>query len=106
MGTISQLILADTGCVSYLVYCKKTNEVAIIDSFQGFEKEIEDAIKELKNPKVKYVIDTHTHADRLSASSYFFKKYKTDGIVKSNETKYKSKIQSTNDNDILEVGES
>ena len=49
MGTISQLILADTGCVSYLIYCKKTNEVAIVDSFQGFEKDIEDAIKELKN---------------------------------------------------------
>jgi glyoxylase-like metal-dependent hydrolase (beta-lactamase superfamily II) len=82
MSTISQLILADTGCVSYLIYCKKENEIAIIDSFQGFEKDIEDAIKELDNPKVKYVIDTHTHADRLSASSYFSKKYETNGIVK------------------------
>ena len=106
MSTISQLILADTGCVSYLIYCKKENEIAIIDSFQGFEKDIEDAIKELDNPKVKYVIDTHTHADRLSASSYFSKKYETNGIVKSNKTKYKGKIQSTNDNDILEVGKS
>ena len=26
MDTISQLILADTGCVSYLIYCKKENE--------------------------------------------------------------------------------
>ena len=69
MSKISQLILADTGCVSYLIFCKKENEIAIIDPFQGFEKDIEDAIKELDNPKVKYVIDTHTHADRLSASS-------------------------------------
>ena len=106
MGTISHLILADSGCVSYLIYCKKTNEVAIVDSFQGFEKDIENAIKELKNTKVRYVIDTHTHADRLSASSYFSKKYETNGIVKRNKTKYKGKIQSTNDNDILEVGKS
>ena len=74
MVIISQLILAETGCVSYLIYCKKKHEAAIVDSFQGFEKNVEDGIKKLNNPKIKYVIDTHTHADRLSASSYFSKK--------------------------------
>ena len=104
MSHISQLILADTGCVSYLIYCKKKHEAAIVDSFQDFEKYIEREIEKLNNPIIKYVIDTHTHADRVSASSYFSKKYNTKGIVKSNQTKYKGTIQGTKNQDILKVG--
>jgi hydroxyacylglutathione hydrolase len=104
MVQISQLILGETGCVSYIIYCKK--EAVIVDSFQGFEMIVEKELKKLHNPQIKYVIDTHTHADRRSASPYFSKKYGTPGIVKSNKTKYKGKRIGTNDEDILKIGTS
>jgi len=106
MAQISQLILGETGCVSYIISCQKEKEAAIIDSFQGFESKIEKELKKLQNPQIKYVIDTHTHADRKSASLYFSEKYKKEGIVKSNKTKYKGKIIGTNDGDILKIGAS
>ena len=104
MAKISQLILGETGCVSYIVSC--TKEAAIIDAFQGFENDIEKELERLQHPKIKYVIDTHKHADRRSSSLYFSEKYKTDGIVKSKKTKYKGKIRGTNDGDILGIGTS
>ena len=104
MAQISQLILGETGCVSYIISSKK--EAIIVDSFQGFESNIEKELERLQNPQIKYVIDTHTHADRRSASIYFSEKYKTNGIVKSNKTKYKGKIKGTNDGDILKIGTS
>ena len=104
MAQISQLILGKTGCVSYIISSKK--EAIIVDSFQGFENNIEKELERLQNPKIKYVIDTHTHADRISASIYFSEKHKTNGIVKSNKTKYKGKIKGTNDGDILKIGTS
>ena len=40
MAQISQLILGETGCVSYIISCTKEKEAAIIDAFQGFESNI------------------------------------------------------------------
>lgn len=104
MSHISQLILGETGCVSYLIYCNKKKEVAIIDSFEGFEEDILEEIKRIGYPSVKYVIDTHTHADRRSASSYFVNEFGVDGIVKSEMTKYKGKKIETKDGDVLKIG--
>jgi len=106
MVHISQLILGKTGCVSYLLCCKIKNEVAIVDAFDGFEAEIEQELKKLKAPSVKYIIDTHTHGDRRSASPYFAKKYKTNGIVKSNRTSYEGSKIGTEDGDVLNLGKS
>jgi len=104
MTSISQLILGETGCVSYIIYSNKENEVAIVDSFQGYEEVIENELKNLNNPKIKYVIDTHTHGDRRSASTYFSKKYNTNGIVKSHKSSYKGQKIETKNGDILSIG--
>ena len=104
MVHISQLILGDTGCVSYIVNCKEKRECAIVDSFEGFEEDIHEELKRLGFPTVKYVIDTHTHADRRSASGYFAGENGLDGVVKSEITKYKGKKISTKDGDILKIG--
>ena len=53
---------------------------------------------------MKYVIETHTHADRNSASNYFASEFGLEGIVKSEMTKYKGKKLGTKDGDILKVG--
>ena len=104
MVHISQLILGETGCVSYIVFCKVKRECAIIDSFEDYEEDIHEEIKRLGFPIVKYVIDTHTHADRNSASSYFASEFGVEGIVKSEMTKYKGEKLGTKDGDILKVG--
>ena len=95
MVHISQLILGETGCVSYIIICKEKRECAIIDSFEGFEEDIHEELKRLAFPIVKYVIDTHTHADRKSASGYFAGENGLEGVVKSEMTKYKGKKIST-----------
>ncbi len=104
MVHISQLILGDTGCVSYIVFCKEKKECAIVDSFEEYEEDIHEEIKRLGFPMVKYIIDTHTHADRNSASSYFASEFGVEGIVKSEMTKYKGKKITTKDGDILKIG--
>ena len=104
MSNISQLILGETGCVSYVIYCNKKREIAIIDSFEGFEEDILEEIKRLGYPSVKYVIDTHTHADRRSSSSYFANEFGVEGIVKSEMTKYKGNKVKTKDGDVLKIG--
>ena len=48
MSNLSQLILGETGCVSYIVYCNKKKECAIIDSF---EKKSEDYKPKQLKPK-------------------------------------------------------
>ena len=40
MSNISQLILGETGCVSYIIHSTEKKEIAIIDSFDGFEERI------------------------------------------------------------------
>lgn len=104
MVHISQLILGKTGCVSYLIFCKEMNECAIIDPFKEYEKDILEEIKKLNSPVIKYVIDTHTHADRKSASSYFVNEFKLRGVVKSEMTKFKGKTIGTKDGDSLKIG--
>ena len=104
MNNISQLILGQSGCVSYIIHCNKNKEAAIVDSFEGYEDVIEKELERLENPSLKYVIDTHTHADRRSSSRYFCDKYKIKGIVKSENTKYKGKIIKTKDEDVIYVG--
>ena len=97
MVHLSQLILGDTGCVSYVVLCRKNKVAAIVDPFQGFETRIEEELKTLGNPRVKYVMDTHTHADRRSSSSFFVDKHGAGGVVKSKKSKYMAEKIETND---------
>jgi len=104
MVQLSQLILGETGCVSYVIYCDNKKEGAIVDAFRGYEDVIEKELDRIGNLSIKYVMDTHTHADRKSGSSYFSNKYKTGGIVKSSSTKYKGQTIKTNNNDILKIG--
>ena len=104
MVSISQLILGNTGCVSYIVNCEKKRECAIVDPFENFEEDIHEELKRLGFPVVKFVIDTHTHADRKSASGYFAGEFGVEGVVKSEMTKYKGKKITTKDGDILQIG--
>ena len=47
MANLSQLILGETGCVSYIVYCNDKKEGAIVDAFEGYESNIEKELERI-----------------------------------------------------------
>lgn len=54
------------GCASYLVASRQTGEAAIVDP--GMEIEQYDALLNERNFTLRYVIDTHIHADHVSGA--------------------------------------
>lgn len=74
----------DTYTVTYVVYDKASNEAAIVDSvldydpasgrtsFESADRVIDFVIS--KNLQVKYLLETHAHADHLSAAPYLQEK--------------------------------
>ena len=55
------------GCLSYLVGCEETRSAAVIDpELSGADRYV--ALAAEKGLRVKYVVDTHTHADHFTAS--------------------------------------
>lgn len=61
-----QLLHEDCGCSSYLIGGKSTNEIAVIDPALEFDDVLE--LCRLRDFTVKYVIDTHIHADHVSGA--------------------------------------
>ena len=58
-----------TNC--YVVGCEETKEAAVIDPGMESEREVElilDFIKE-KNLHIKYIINTHSHADHIASNA-------------------------------------
>jgi hydroxyacylglutathione hydrolase len=54
------------GCASYLVASRQSNEAAIIDPSIAVEEY--DALLAMRGFRLKYVIDTHIHADHISGA--------------------------------------
>jgi glyoxylase-like metal-dependent hydrolase (beta-lactamase superfamily II)/rhodanese-related sulfurtransferase len=54
------------GCASYIVASRRTNEAAVIDP--GIETEAYDALLRERGFRLKYIIDTHIHADHVSGA--------------------------------------
>jgi len=90
------------GCFSYLVFDTHLREALIFDPILGISPEIEKEILNL-NLKTKYLIDSHTHADHPSGTSYL--KNRLGGIIAMSElTKSKRSEQPLSDGDSLILG--
>ncbi len=59
--------IASNGCLSYLIGCAETCAGAVIDANQA-QIDRYTALAAKDGLKIKYVIDTHTHADHFSAA--------------------------------------
>lgn len=80
--SVIQFVRIGKGCLSYLVYDKKTMETALFEP-AIFIDEYEDYIR-ANRLKLKYIIDTHAHADHFSGGMELAKKLNLDYYV--NET--------------------
>ena len=61
-----QVVRRETGCVSYVCGCPGGGECAVIDPL--WDPEPFAAIARKQGVKIRYVIDTHLHADHVSGA--------------------------------------
>lgn len=61
-----QIIREETGCAAYMVGSTKTGECAVFDPLWDIRPYLEHAQR--KESRVKYVIDSHSHADHVSGA--------------------------------------
>ncbi len=61
-----QILHEQCGCCSYFVASRQSNEAAVIDPFLDIEPYLE--LAEYRDLRIRYVIDTHIHADHVSGN--------------------------------------
>jgi glyoxylase-like metal-dependent hydrolase (beta-lactamase superfamily II)/rhodanese-related sulfurtransferase len=61
-----QMIRRESGCVSYMIGSAKTGECAVIDALWDVAPYLEMAKR--NDAKIRYIIDSHTHADHVSGA--------------------------------------
>ena len=71
------------GCLSYLIGCEKKKEAGVVDPSLNARPYL-DTLDE-KSFDLRYVIDTHTHADHLSGAGLLAQKTKAK-VIMSKET--------------------
>ena len=69
---VIQFVRIGKGCLSYIIYDRTTNEAALFEP-SVFIDEYEDYIR-ANSLKLKYIIDTHAHADHFSGGMELAKK--------------------------------
>ncbi len=77
---IEQLFDSVTATYTYLLWDQKTKEAALIDSvLEEFDRDVK-FIKQL-GLKLKYTLETHVHADHITASGLLRKEFGSDVMV-------------------------
>ena len=62
-----QLFEQNSSTYTYLIACEKTRKAALIDTVKEQLDQYRQLLREL-NLELKYVLDTHTHADHITAA--------------------------------------
>ena len=77
------------GCLSYFIGCEKKKEAGVIDPSLNIHQYLETL--QGKSFDLRYVIDTHTHADHLSGAGLLAQKTKAK-VIMSKETPFQRSI--------------
>ncbi len=94
---------SDRGCLSYIINDQDSKEALLIDpSLEFGELNYLNYLKE-NNLNLKYIIDTHTHADHISLSKEIQEKTKAK-IAMHEKSPTKRKDIKLHDGDKLELG--
>jgi glyoxylase-like metal-dependent hydrolase (beta-lactamase superfamily II) len=94
--------VAQGGCQSYLVGCAKTRIAALIDP-EVRQIERYKALLDAHNLHLRYIIDTHTHADHFSAAKELGRIYSAE-VVTSPLSPAPYAARHLKDADTLEIG--
>lgn len=98
---IEQLFDAATGTYSYLLWDEKTRQAALIDSVLEQVERDTKLIKQL-GLELKYTLETHVHADHVTASGLLRKEFGCEVMVhESSGLKCADKLLSDNDTIVL-----
>ena len=60
------IVREETGCAAYMIGCQRTGECAVFDPLWDIQPYLDMAKK--KKSKIRYVIDSHSHADHISGA--------------------------------------
>ena len=60
------IIREETGCAAYMIGCQQTGESLVFDPLWDIQPYLEMA--ERKGSKIRYVVDSHSHADHVSGA--------------------------------------
>src|ERR671932_1854046 len=71
-----QILDEHCGCASYLVASRQTHEAAIVDPSIDLEQ-YEELLRE-RDFRLRYVIDTHVHADHVSGARRLAAKHRAE----------------------------
>ena len=63
---LESIIREETGCAAYMLGCDATLECAVFDPLWDIQPYLDMAKK--KKSTIKYVIDSHSHADHVSGA--------------------------------------
>lgn len=96
---------SERGCLSYLLTDTKTNEAALIDASMEIVDEYRDYLKANPNVKIVRLIETHTHADHISAAK-ILRNETGAKIVMSEHSPSPSKDRGVKDEDEIVFGQS
>lgn len=100
--TVIQFVRIGKGCLSYLVIDKKTQQTALIEP-AIFIDEYEDYIR-ANGLKLKFIIDTHAHADHFSGGMELARKLNMDYYVNEIEVDKVFQFKSLKDMPEFTVG--
>ncbi|HAX47564.1 MAG TPA: rhodanese-like domain-containing protein [Ignavibacteria bacterium] len=100
--TVIQFVRIGKGCLSYLVIDKGTRESALVEP-AIFMDEYEDYIR-ANGLKLKYIIDTHAHADHFSGGMELAAKLNMDYYVNEIEVDKVFRFKSLKDIPEFKVG--
>ncbi|MEO8515062.1 MAG: rhodanese-like domain-containing protein [Ignavibacteria bacterium] len=100
--TVIQFVRIGKGCLSYLIYDNSTMETALIEP-AIFIDEYEDYIA-AGGLKLKFIIDTHAHADHFSGGMELAKKLNMDYYVNEIEVDKVFKFKSLKDIPLFTLG--
>ena len=100
--TVIQFVRIGKGCLSYIIYDNNTKEAALFET-AVFIDEYEDYIH-ANGIKLKYIIDTHAHADHFSGGMELAKKLNMDYYVNEIEVDKVFKFKSLKDISTLTIG--
>ena len=94
--------IATGGCQSYLIGCPQTRSAALIDAeIRQLDRYIGQAARE--GLRIRYLIDTHTHADHFSAARHMSRTLDVP-VVMQRESPAPFVDMRLDDGDILAIG--